>query len=75
MGNSESIAKKHYLQITDDHFEKALHNPMQQPHVTARNGSQGEITEPQKPPVLQGFATNCDSLHNNQRVNAGPLRG
>ncbi len=24
MGNNESVAKKHYLQVTDNHFEKAL---------------------------------------------------
>jgi hypothetical protein len=24
MGNSESVAKKHYLQVTDEHFERAI---------------------------------------------------
>lgn len=33
MGNSESIAKKHYLQVNDQHFERALtkgHNEVAQ---------------------------------------------
>jgi hypothetical protein len=68
LGNSEAVARKHYLQVTDDHFEKALHNPMQQAHATARNDSQDEMTEPQKPPVLQAIAGDCDSLHDSQSV-------
>ncbi|MDB4413501.1 site-specific integrase [Pirellulaceae bacterium] len=27
LGNSPSVAMKHYLQMTDEHFEKALENP------------------------------------------------
>lgn len=27
LGNSPSVAMKHYLQMTDEHFEKALKNP------------------------------------------------
>ncbi len=35
LGNSEKVARRHYLQVTDEHFakavsDKALHNPMQQ---------------------------------------------
>jgi hypothetical protein len=44
IGNSERIAREHYLQVTDDHFAKALQNPMQQPAVLPRNASQ-EATE------------------------------
>ena len=38
MGNSEAVARRHYLQVTDDHFNKAVtgafeavQNPVQQP--------------------------------------------
>jgi integrase len=41
IGNSERIAREHYLQITDDHFAKALQNPMQQPAVLPGNAMQG----------------------------------
>ena len=30
MGNSPKVAQKHYLQVTDSHFEKAVQNPVQQ---------------------------------------------
>ena len=30
MGNSPKVAQKHYLQVTADHFEKAVQNPVQQ---------------------------------------------
>jgi len=37
----ERIAREHYLQITDDHFAKALQNAMQQPAVLPGNAMQG----------------------------------
>lgn len=37
IGNSEAVARKHYLQMTDSHFEKAVQNPVQQPAETSRN--------------------------------------
>lgn len=33
IGNSQRIAEKHYLQITDDHFDRALQNPVQSVHA------------------------------------------
>ena len=29
IGNSEAVAKKHYLQVTEAHFQKAVQNPVQ----------------------------------------------
>lgn len=29
MGNSQSVAQKHYLQVTDDHFKRAIEQPEQ----------------------------------------------
>ena len=29
IGNSPQVAAKHYLQVTEDHFQKAVHNPVQ----------------------------------------------
>jgi len=34
LGNSESVARKHYLQVTDEHFTSAAHNPAQQGAAT-----------------------------------------
>jgi len=42
IGNSQPVAAKHYLQVTEGHFEKAAQNaaqnPAQQPSDTPRNG-------------------------------------
>jgi len=37
MGNSPKVAQKHYLQVTDSHFEKAVQNPVQQAAEMPRN--------------------------------------
>src|SRR5215831_4638700 len=49
IGNSQPVALKHYLQVTDDHFERAIsasaeavQNPVQQPAESPRNASQPE---------------------------------
>jgi integrase len=35
IGNSVPVAMKHYLQVTDEHFKRALQNPKQQAHAPA----------------------------------------
>ena len=40
---SQPIAAKHYLQVTNDNFSKAVRNPVQQPAVLPRTGSQSEF--------------------------------
>ena len=50
IGNSQQVAQKHYLQVTDDHYQRAVtagaksgaqvvHNPAQQAHATSRTDS------------------------------------
>lgn len=44
IGNSKLVAKKHYLQVTDEHFiratsEETAQNAAQQLHATTRNGA------------------------------------
>lgn len=34
LGNSVKVARKSYLQVTDDHFQKAVRNPVLQPAIT-----------------------------------------
>lgn len=54
IGTSQPIAQKHYLQITDEHFDKAVQNPVQQTHAAPRMESQADPTAHEKTPVLQG---------------------
>ena len=37
LGNTASVAAKHYLQTTEEHFEKAVQNPVQQVSAILRN--------------------------------------
>ena len=64
IGNSQPIAAKHYLQVTDDHFAKALRNALQQPTVLPRTGSQTDSSQMKQPPVVQGVAGGCTSVRN-----------
>ncbi len=57
LGNSEAVAAKHYLQVTEEHFakatEEAVQNPVQQPAGHTRTPSQF----PEKYEGLQGVAS------------------
>ena len=37
LGNTASVAAKHYLQTTEEHFDKAVQNPVQQASASLRN--------------------------------------
>ncbi len=72
IGNSRSVAEKHYLQVTDAHFAKAqeaspadaVHFPVQQTAEMTGTGSPSESSPNEKTPVLQGSATACGHLPN-----------
>ncbi len=64
IGNSQPVAMKHYLQITDEHFERAikggaesgaqaLRNPMQQPAALSRTESLEQQNTSENAGVLQ----------------------
>ena len=63
LGNTAAVAVKYYLQVTDEHFQRAarggdaeaVHNPVQQPSETGRKPSQQETKNP-------GFSGVCDTL-------------
>jgi len=67
IGNSEQIARKHYLQVTDEHFERAinvppeaLQNALQSAHVSPRTASQSVLHKrenPRKTHVSKGLCT------------------
>ena len=42
IGNTPQVATKHYLQVTEDHFQKAVHNQVQYLAALARTDSQDE---------------------------------
>ena len=75
IGNTEAIASKHYLQVTEDHFAKAVQNPAQQPAVLPRTGSQATLLAHEKTPVLQGFAAGCEVVHTGRVEDRGPASG
>ena len=63
IGNSEAVARKHYLQVTDDHFERAVQGGLeaaQQTCAADRRDSRGEMAAHEKTPVLPGLAASCD---------------
>jgi hypothetical protein len=62
IGNSAAIAAKHYLQVTDKHFDQAAQNPAQQVIATSRGEPQTESAAHKKTPVLLGIAPSCDSM-------------
>ena len=46
IGNSVQIAAKHYLQVTEEHMQRALQNPVQQAHASNGNDAHGDQPEP-----------------------------
>lgn len=59
IGHSENVARKHYLQTTDAHFEKAIipKPAIQVGHNACEMAETGETVkkEPAKPPRFTGF--------------------
>ena len=49
IGNSVAVATKHYLQVTDDHFSKAVQNPVQCATASKRSDAQGSKPTPKEP--------------------------
>lgn len=66
LGNSEAVARKHYLQVTDEHFAKATHN---QTHSAAemsepdRKWGIRPIRENEKGPEFPGLSSPFSSVN------------
>ena len=73
-GNSERVAREHYLQITDEHFAMAcgdnLQNPMQKAAAAERSEEQPDTSD------IDNYREN-HYLHSRQLAEAGvePARG
>ena len=73
IGNSLDVAREHYLQVTDQHFERALQNPVQQLHASDRNASQSELrsdreiaSNPGDNKALRNLAELCETIGSSQ---------
>jgi integrase len=69
MGHSETVAVKHYLQVTDEHFQqaiKAVQNPVQQPSGDrgrcSQSPSESENARQGRQPVSPVLPTGCHHL-------------
>jgi ribosomal protein L2 len=51
MGNSIKIAGEYYLQVTPEHFRRALKNPVQHPHASGCTEEHGESQTPRNQDV------------------------
>jgi len=78
LGNSRAVAAKHYLQVTEDHFERAaklpdgaLQNPVQQPTADARTDAQEARTVVQQAHAASGENRICGAV----RGDATPCGG
>ncbi len=67
LGNSQLIAAKHYLQVTDDHFAKATQNPTQKgTEISEPDGKPviRPLRDNEKAPEFPGLSAACRLLHN-----------
>ena len=74
LGNTPSVAMRHYLMTTDEHFKAALkddRSAAQQVHAKGGSESQSQPTAQQKTPVLPGCASGCDDMQTAQVAGTG----
>jgi hypothetical protein len=78
LGNTPSVAMKHYLMTTDGHFdaavqgdEKAVQIPVQQPSEMVRNDQNCETVETTQPSGLPRVAKNCGVMQNTKVAGTG----
>ena len=64
LGNSPQVAKKHYLQVTEEDFKKAVQNPVQQPAERRRRNSQERSRDDEK---NRSNVSRCKDLRHDAR--------
>jgi len=80
IGNSEAVAKKHYLQVTDAHFEKAVipktvgGEGHRQGHTACETGETGETIKTKDPEKTQRFSGSCGSFADSSHHKNNPAR-
>jgi len=63
IGNSQAVARKHYLQVTEDHFRRAAQNPAQYPAEPGLPEQKAETADVQKSPDLPQDSEPYMSVH------------
>src|SRR5690242_960698 len=71
LGNSPKTALAHYTQVTEEHYRKALQNPVQQPAATARTEPHGEQGQGVDGETVREVATCRKSLPENKMTPTG----
>jgi integrase len=71
IGNSPQVASRHYLQTTEEHFRKAMHNPMQQPAEMGSLGLNKSTHPKEKPPEIPRVSTLCRPLRRTEMDDTG----
>lgn len=71
MGNTQPVAMKHYLQVTDEHFKKALQNPVQSPAVLSGMDSHGDQPSNHEFDLTHEHADMCEAVHSSGMTPAG----
>lgn len=79
LGNTKSVAREHYLQVTDEHFARAVREgaggltqkATQQPSETACDEAKPETTMHPKTPETQPVSAGCVSSQNNPMTPMG----
>jgi len=70
IGNSQPVAAKHYLQVTDAHFASAAQNPAQYTSITVGKGSYKKQQTPAIPEKYRGLPL-CTDVQDPSRGDAG----
>jgi len=65
IGNSQAVAQKHYLQVTEDHFRRAAQNPAQCPAGSGLPERKAETADVQNGPDLPQDSESYTSVHTN----------
>ena len=79
IGNSESVAAEHYLQVTDDHFERAasessaVQKAVQNTRASQRTAVNGESAEAAKPLEYKCVRDDASSSNAPEVVGMGPV--
>ncbi|MBI1312017.1 tyrosine-type recombinase/integrase [bacterium] len=66
LGNSESIARKHYLQLTDEHFERAVGPSAEAETATQRAAESGAVDVRSGADALQNPVQQPHAIRSNQ---------
>ncbi len=68
IGNTRKVAAEHYLQVTQEHFEQAAHNPAQ---YTAEQGAMEEKANSDDVTQTAGFTEDTSKFCSVQKLTMG----